>query len=887
MAGISKRVSLGLVVAMLGAMVASLLIPTATSADTNLVIGQQAVISYANGDQVRLRETPDYEGTLIAMYDEGTYVMVLDGPLTDAAGNFWYQVSIGGYTGYMVADFLALENGVPLEVVAEVTEQPVVEEAPVDVPIAEVPEVTDPVAVVPAPPVAGEVIALGWVANTNGDGVRCRAAADANAPVITVLPEGTPVEITGPVVGIWQPINCMGGGGFVAAEYVSTVDPLTVQAPATEQLAAPAPSQTPAAGESADSTVTPEASETPVVTETPVASETPVAEETSVAGEEAATTDDIIVDAPGQTQGDAPAVLDADLISGIAVVTGTNGDGVRCRVRASSASNTITVLAEGTTVQLTGVPTGDWQPVFCNGAAGFISNLYLGSADAPIETGDVTAFAVGAEVSAAALTGSAVVTGTNGDGVRCRSGASLDSSTILVLGEGTNVSLRGLISGEWQPVVCGGTNGWVYALYLANGGSAGNTGNAESSSGVGPSASLSGVATVDSAPGGLNCRTGGSMSASVITVLDHGSTVSLRGSASNGWQPVTCAGQAGYVALRYLAYDGGSSNGSTSGDSTDDSGSGSQYASGTTLYVSGTGGGGLRLRSSGGYAGSILAVAPEGAAVTTRNGGSSSWVAVTYNGTIGYMSAEYLAKNGSSSGTNTSGTTSGGNSQNGSSSGLANGDHAATTDPLNLRYSPSFSSGVAAVAPAGTVILITGGISNGFYPIDWDGLSGYMSGDYLTETSAALSKRGGSASSPGSTNGGSPGGTSSGGASGNALVDYAMRYLGYPYVWATHGPSSFDCSGFTYWVVLNVLGRDIGAGTWTQVSAGPSVSRNSLQPGDLVFFQNTYTAGLSHVGMYIGNDQFIHAQNESTGVVISDLNSSYYSSRWYGAVRLT
>ncbi len=160
-----------------------------------------------------------------------------------------------------------------------------------------------------------------------------------------------------------------------------------------------------------------------------------------------------------------------------------------------------------------------------------------------------------------------------------------------------------------------------------------------------------------------------------------------------------------------------------------------------------------------------------------------------------------------------------------------------------------------------------------------------MSGDYLSKTSAALSTRGGSGT-PGGSNGGSPGGSSSGGATGNAIVDYAMRYLGYPYVWATHGPSSFDCSGFTYWVVLNVLGRDIGAGTWTQVSAGTSVSRNSLQPGDLVFFQNTYTTGLSHVGIYIGNDQFIHAENESTGVRISDLNSSYYSSRWYGAVRL-
>ena len=104
--------------------------------------------------------------------------------------------------------------------------------------------------------------------------------------------------------------------------------------------------------------------------------------------------------------------------------------------------------------------------------------------------------------------------------------------------------------------------------------------------------------------------------------------------------------------------------------------------------------------------------------------------------------------------------------------------------------------------------------------------------------------------------------------------------------WATHGPYSFDCSGFTYWVVLNVTGKNIGTGTWSQVGAGTPVSRNALQPGDLVFFQNTYTWGLSHVGIYIGNGKFIHAENESTGVVISDLSSQYYSSRWYGARRI-
>ena len=58
-----------------------------------------------------------------------------------------------------------------------------------------------------------------------------------------------------------------------------------------------------------------------------------------------------------------------------------------------------------------------------------------------------------------------------------------------------------------------------------------------------------------------------------------------------------------------------------------------------------------------------------------------------------------------------------------------------------------------------------------------------------------------------------------------------------------------------------------------------------MQPGDLVFFKNTFEHGLSHTGIYIGDGQFIHAENESTGVRISDLDSDYYSQHWYGAVR--
>jgi NlpC/P60 family len=123
--------------------------------------------------------------------------------------------------------------------------------------------------------------------------------------------------------------------------------------------------------------------------------------------------------------------------------------------------------------------------------------------------------------------------------------------------------------------------------------------------------------------------------------------------------------------------------------------------------------------------------------------------------------------------------------------------------------------------------------------------------------------------------------------SGNDIVDFAMKYEGHPYVYAGEGPRAFDCSGFTMFVIQKTLGIDITHDMAVQYEMGSHVKRNGLQPGDLVFFKNTYQHGLSHAGIYIGDGQFIHAENESTGVRISDLDSDYYSSRWYGAARFS
>ncbi len=120
--------------------------------------------------------------------------------------------------------------------------------------------------------------------------------------------------------------------------------------------------------------------------------------------------------------------------------------------------------------------------------------------------------------------------------------------------------------------------------------------------------------------------------------------------------------------------------------------------------------------------------------------------------------------------------------------------------------------------------------------------------------------------------------------SSSSIVSVAQNYLGVPYVWGGTSPSGFDCSGFTQYV-FRQCGYSINRTAAAQYSNGSYVSYDSLQSGDLVFFANTYSAsGITHVGIYIGGGQFIHAANG--GVKISSLSESYYSSRYYGARRI-
>lgn len=320
------------------------------------------------------------------------------------------------------------------------------------------------------------------------------------------------------------------------------------------------------------------------------------------------------------------------------------------------------------------------------------------------------------------------------------------------------------------------------------------------------------------------------------------------------------------------------------------------FAKGDIMYGIGfTTGSSLRLRSEPSTSSAILDTAEKNEVVVVISK-AGSWYKVNYNLQVGYMHADYvsvLTKENAELGYGTINGTS-----------------------VNLRSGPSTGHSVVAVGNKGDKAYIIG-LNEGWYKVIYGEKICYIRSDYvdLTEipyenTDSANSPKffkGGksngvtpsAAALKGETNSGSSnegsGNTGSnesvtipnnpGTVSGQAIVAEAEKYLGTPYVSGGADPSGFDCSGFVYYV-LKQLGYSPYRTPADQYLMGTYVAKSELQPGDIVFFQNTYKAGISHVGIYVGNGQFIHSPNSRSVVSYADLTTGYWSEHYYGARRV-
>ena len=127
--------------------------------------------------------------------------------------------------------------------------------------------------------------------------------------------------------------------------------------------------------------------------------------------------------------------------------------------------------------------------------------------------------------------------------------------------------------------------------------------------------------------------------------------------------------------------------------------------------------------------------------------------------------------------------------------------------------------------------------------------------------------------------------TSSGAASTavrDQIISFAQTKLGSPYVWGATGPNTFDCSGFVGYVFKKAANVSLPRVSSSQATFKPRISSMNMTKGDLVFFETTGKGRISHVGIYMGNRQFIHASSGSRRVTVSSLDSNFYNKtfRW-------
>ena len=121
---------------------------------------------------------------------------------------------------------------------------------------------------------------------------------------------------------------------------------------------------------------------------------------------------------------------------------------------------------------------------------------------------------------------------------------------------------------------------------------------------------------------------------------------------------------------------------------------------------------------------------------------------------------------------------------------------------------------------------------------------------------------------------------------GPTAAQNARKYVGVPYQPGGKSPGGFDCSGLTYYV-YHRLGLELPRSSAQQAGVGRRISRRQLQPGDLVFFKTGAGRGVTHVGLYLGRQKFVHAPGRGKNVIISELDSEYYAKRYHSARRVS
>lgn len=346
-----------------------------------------------------------------------------------------------------------------------------------------------------------------------------------------------------------------------------------------------------------------------------------------------------------------------------------------------------------------------------------------------------------------------------------------------------------------------------------------------------------------------------------------------------------------------------STNSSQSAQSTANASTGTSRI-GKTGYINGDF---VCFRSGPSTSSSILTTYNKGKEVEITGSASGDWTPVKIDGKTGYvfskyitLGEEYLASmsgsyaittNGAATNTSASADTSysittltqtvNTSASTASSMSTSTGNAYITGNNVRFRSSPSMNAAIIGEFFYGNSVTVTG-TSGDWTAVTYNGKSGYVYSQYVKSGSFSAGSASGSSTSYAIST--TVATTGAGSATGQQIVDYALQFVGYRYVWGGASPETgFDCSGFVQYV-FKQFGYNLNRVACDQAKNGVHVDSNAIQPGDILCFYSSDNY-IGHTAIYIGNNRFVHASTSTTGVIISELNG-YYWTRGYEARRI-
>ncbi|WP_415348523.1 SH3 domain-containing protein, partial [Clostridium perfringens] len=484
--------------------------------------------------------------------------------------------------------------------------------------------------------------------------------------------------------------------------------------------------------------------------------------------------------------------------------------------------------------------------------------------------------------------------------LRIRKSPSTSSDVIGYLTNGEIFNIDGK-EGSWYKINANGKVGYIHGDYVKEVSGNSNSSSNNSGSNSNLDTSLAGKkGTVVNVSTSLRVRQSPSTSSSVVGSLRGGQTFEIKGK-SGSWYYINANGLTGYIHGDYVQVGENSSN--NGGQSSGNNGQSSENNSGMDTSLAGKTGKvvnvstSLRIRQSPSTSSSVVGSLSAGQTFKI-NGKNGAWYNIDAQGTKGHVHGDYVqvlsGNEGSNSGSNNNQSGSENNNLDESYNGKA-GKVVNVTTNLRLRSQPSTSSSVLAYLLPNERFTLQGKTSSGWFKVNYNGKVGYLHEDYVKIVSSDEGANG--------NTGGSQNGSTSGGQVNQSKYEQVLSIMksqiGSPYIYGGAGetltssllsslrrtfpdhaargfydiPSNylngnyraFDCSGLMQWS-FRQAGISLGRTTWDQINNGYEVSPSNAKPGDLLFFSN-----LGHVGMYIGNGQWIEAPNKGKFVSITSV----------------